>query len=169
MTIMTIFPHLPGNLSELYGLQHWYHIDMHFQIALVFQIIRPTSDLRCDNLFLLRATDARIQRMISLFYWSTPPLLLKLNSSGVVFWINKVVSSPPFRIRQVFQICSSELHPNQHNVCNWCCQQVKCLLAGCGFDSPLTNSSTGDNIPPSLTQFVTVFKYLYDWKHDNPP
>ena len=72
------------------------------QIALVFQIILSTSDLRCNNLFLLRATDARIQRMISLFYWSTSPLLLRLNSSGVVFWIDKVVLSPSFQIRQVF-------------------------------------------------------------------
>ena len=38
MTIMTIFPQLPGNLSELYGPDYWCHIDMHFQIALVFQI-----------------------------------------------------------------------------------------------------------------------------------
>ena len=166
MTIMTIFPQLPGNLSELH---HWYHIDMHFQIVLVFQILQPTSDLRCNNWFLLRATGAMIQRMISLSYWSTSPLLLRLNSSGVVFWIDKVVLSPPFQVRQVFQICSLELHPNHHNVYNWCCQQVKGLLAGCGFYSPLTNFSTGDNIPPSLTQFVTVFKYLHDWKHDNSP
>ena len=85
-----------------------------------------------------------------------PRFCLNWIAVGLCSELTRLSHPLPFRIRQVFQICSSKLHPNQHNIYNWCCQQVKCLLAGCGFDSPLTNSSTGANIFSSLTQSLTV-------------